>query len=116
MQNCLLKASLRAKKGILLLSLLEENAGKHVRLITIAGAQKKNVDAMMFVDYPVSIQVSLILLTFRASSLLFRALLVVFLCFPANNCLLIRFKLQFSTLNWMLPITLKMVMKKQTQP
>ena len=68
MQNCLLKVNQPARKGILLLSLQEENAGKHVRLMTIAEVQKKSVDATMFVDYPVSIQVSLKLLTLRAIS------------------------------------------------
>ena len=68
MQNWLSKVSQPARKGILLLSLQEENAGKHVRLMTIAEAQKKSVDAIMFVDYPVSTQVSLTLLTLRAIS------------------------------------------------
>ena len=68
MQNWLPKVSQLVRKGILLLSLQEENAGKHVQLMTIAEVQKKSVDATMFVDYPVSIQVSLTLLTLRAIS------------------------------------------------
>ena len=68
MQNCLLKVNQPARKGILLLSLLEENAVKHARLMMIAEVQEIIVDAMMCVDYPVSIQVSLTLLSLRVMS------------------------------------------------